>query len=181
MASNNRFQEMPKDAATANKLAAELKYGPPVGIREGVILLLRCVGVLVMAAIFLGLFKGCGRREVRLQDLAGHRGRMPGFPGSDFGPARHFDNCGQGSSHRGPAKHGCVNAQRFCWSGDSREMAQRLLGAIDIFSFWDMILLAIGYCAAAPKKLSTGKAFAWIFSVWLIYVLIKVGLTAAVS
>jgi hypothetical protein len=55
------------------------------------------------------------------------------------------------------------------------------LRAVDIFLFWEMILLAIGYSAAAPKKISFAKAFAWILSLWLVVVLITVGLTAAVS
>jgi len=44
-----------------------------------------------------------------------------------------------------------------------------------------MLLLAIGYAAAAPKQLTTGKAFAWIFVVWLAFVVVKVGLVAAFS
>jgi Yip1 domain len=53
------------------------------------------------------------------------------------------------------------------------------LRAVDLFLFWEMILLAIGYSAAAPKKISFGKAFAWILSLWFLVVLIIVGLTAA--
>jgi hypothetical protein len=56
-----------------------------------------------------------------------------------------------------------------------------LLTPVDLFSFWVMILMAIGYSAAAPKKLSSVKAFAWIFSLWVVYVLVRVGLTAAFS
>jgi hypothetical protein len=56
-----------------------------------------------------------------------------------------------------------------------------LLTPVDLFSFWVMILMAIGYSAAAPKKLSFVKAFSWIFSLWVVYVLVRVGLTAAFS
>ncbi len=56
------------------------------------------------------------------------------------------------------------------------------LGAIDIFSFWTMALLAVGYTAASPKKLSFWKAFGCVFAVWIVYVLIiKIGLVAIVS
>jgi hypothetical protein len=44
-----------------------------------------------------------------------------------------------------------------------------------------MILLAMGFAAAAPKKLSTGSAFAWIFGLWAIIVLCWAGIAAAVS
>lgn len=70
------------------------------------------------------------------------------------------------------------NAGAFL-SSDSPRWMVALLGAIDIFSFWFMALLAIGYSAAAPKRLKFGKAFAYIFAVWLVYVLFKVGATAA--
>jgi hypothetical protein len=55
------------------------------------------------------------------------------------------------------------------------------LRAVDIFIFWEMILLAIGYSAAAPKKISFAKAFAWILSLWFLVVLIIAGFTAALS
>jgi hypothetical protein len=42
-----------------------------------------------------------------------------------------------------------------------------------------MILLAIGFTTAAPKQLTTAKSFAWVFIMWLVYVVVKVGLTAA--
>ena len=52
---------------------------------------------------------------------------------------------------------------------------------IDFFTFWVMILLAMGYHAANPKKISTGSAFAGIAGLWLIWVIVLVGFTAAFS
>lgn len=54
-----------------------------------------------------------------------------------------------------------------------------LLGSLDVFSFWMMILMAFGYSATDPKKISFSKAFGTVLSVWLIYVLVKVGFVAA--
>jgi Yip1 domain len=56
-----------------------------------------------------------------------------------------------------------------------------LLTSFDIFTFWALILQGIGYSATNPKKISFGKAFASIFVVWALYVLVKVGLAAAFS
>jgi hypothetical protein len=53
-----------------------------------------------------------------------------------------------------------------------------LLGSLDLFVFWVMALLAVGF-AAASKKISFGKAFGVIFGVWLVSVLIKTGWAAA--
>lgn len=66
-------------------------------------------------------------------------------------------------------------------SDDSPKWLIAGLRAVDLFLFWEMILLAIGYSAAAPKKISFGKAFAWILSLWFLVVLIIVGFTAAFS
>jgi hypothetical protein len=66
-------------------------------------------------------------------------------------------------------------------SSESPRWLVALLGSLDVFSFWIMSLMAIGYSAAAPKKFSFGKAFLYIFAVWFVYVLVKVGATAAFS
>jgi hypothetical protein len=50
-----------------------------------------------------------------------------------------------------------------------------------MFSFWEIILLAIGYRAADPKKISFGMALGTVVSVWLIYVLLGVAWNAAFS
>ena len=57
----------------------------------------------------------------------------------------------------------------------------RPLRLVDVFLFWEMFLLAVGFAAAAPKKLSTGSAFAWIFGLWAIVALCWVGIAAAFS
>jgi hypothetical protein len=49
------------------------------------------------------------------------------------------------------------------------------LKSIDIFTFWTLILLAIGFAATNPKKLKGTKAFTIAFSVWAAYVVCRVG------
>jgi hypothetical protein len=66
-------------------------------------------------------------------------------------------------------------------SDDSPKWLVSLLGSLDLFSFWTMILMAFGYSAAEPKKISFGKAFGTVFGVWIVYVAIKVGWAAAFS
>lgn len=66
-------------------------------------------------------------------------------------------------------------------SADTARWLVALLTRIDFFTFWVMILLAMGYQAANPKKLSFGGAFAGIFGLWLVWVMVVVGLTAAFS
>ena len=41
--------------------------------------------------------------------------------------------------------------------------------------------MALGFHAAAPKKVSVLGAFAGIFGLWAVFVIVVVGITAAVS
>lgn len=49
--------------------------------------------------------------------------------------------------------------------------------SLDIFSIWILVLLAIGFGAANPRKLKGGKPFTIAFSVWAVYVVLHVGWT----
>jgi hypothetical protein len=66
-------------------------------------------------------------------------------------------------------------------SDDSPKWLSALLGSVDLFLFWEMILLAMGFSAVAPKKISVGSAFAWILGLWALGVMIRVGFAAAFS
>jgi hypothetical protein len=66
-------------------------------------------------------------------------------------------------------------------SDDAAKWLVSLLSSIDIFAIWTLALLAIGYSASNPKKLSFGKAFVLAMIPWIFFIAIKVGLTAAFS
>ena len=70
-----------------------------------------------------------------------------------------------------------VNAAAFLPMGSAAWM-KALGGAFDLFTFWSMALMAIGFSAAA-KRMSTGKAFGMILFPWALYVIITVGSAAA--
>jgi len=73
-----------------------------------------------------------------------------------------------------------TNAGAFL-SDDAPKWQESLLSSLDLFTFWSMILMGIGYNAANPKKISFGKALGTIVVVWAIYVVCKVGIAAAFS
>jgi hypothetical protein len=50
-----------------------------------------------------------------------------------------------------------------------------LCKSFDVFTFWILILIAIGFAAASPKKLKGSKAFTIAFSVWAVWVVCRVG------
>jgi len=58
---------------------------------------------------------------------------------------------------------------------DSAKWLVALLKSIDVFTFWTLILLAIGFAATNPKKLKGSKTFTIAFSVWAAYVVCRVG------
>lgn len=58
---------------------------------------------------------------------------------------------------------------------DSAKWLVALLKSFDIFVFWTLILLAIGFAAVNPRKLQGAKSFTIAFSVWAVYVLCRVG------
>lgn len=57
-----------------------------------------------------------------------------------------------------------------------------LASSFDVFSFWTMGLLAIGFAAAgASQKVSAKAALFLVVALWLVYLIVAVGLTAAVA
>ena len=50
-----------------------------------------------------------------------------------------------------------------------------LCKSFDVFTFWTLILLAIGFAAVNPKKLKGSKPYTIAFSVWAVFVVLRVG------
>jgi len=73
-----------------------------------------------------------------------------------------------------------ANAGAFL-SEDAPKWLETLLSSFDLFVIWGMILMGLGYSATNPKKISFGKAFGTVVGIWLLYVVVKVGFTAAFS
>jgi hypothetical protein len=59
---------------------------------------------------------------------------------------------------------------------DSAKWLLTLGKSIDIFTFWILILIAIGFATVNPKKLRGAKSFAIAFGVFFAYVVIRVGI-----
>src|SRR5438445_13780153 len=58
---------------------------------------------------------------------------------------------------------------------DSARWLVALSKSFDLFTFWTLILLAIGFAAVNSKKLKGAKSFTTAFSVWAVYVVCRVG------
>ena len=58
---------------------------------------------------------------------------------------------------------------------DSAKWLLALCKSIDVFTIWTLILIAIGFAAVNPRKLKGAKSFTVAFSVWAVYVVLRVG------
>jgi hypothetical protein len=176
VANSTRFQQLSADQQQ-RALEMQMKIVPKVVYVE--IPIIFFVGAVIIAAIFLGLFNGLNGTQISFKTSLGivaHswvQGLIAGLLALLI------------VSVKDPATLDlqnivASNGAAFI-SSDAPRWQISLLGSLDIFSIWFMILLAIGYSTAAPKKLSFGKALAWVVAVWLVYVIVKVGATAAFS
>lgn len=64
---------------------------------------------------------------------------------------------------------------------DSAKWLVALCKSFDIFTFWTLILIAIGFAATSPKKLKGSKPYVIAFGVWAAYVVCRVGWAFAFS
>jgi len=58
---------------------------------------------------------------------------------------------------------------------DSAKWLVALCKSFDVFTFWTLILIAIGFAVTNPKKLKGGKPYMIAFGVWAAYVVCRVG------
>ena len=64
---------------------------------------------------------------------------------------------------------------------DSAKWLVTLGKNIDLFAFWTLVLIAIGFAGANPKKLKGGKSFTIVLACFVIYIVIRVGIAFAFS
>jgi hypothetical protein len=60
-------------------------------------------------------------------------------------------------------------------SDDAAKWLVALCKSFDVFTFWTLILIAIGFAAVNPRKLKGAKSFTTAFTVWAVYVVLRVG------
>jgi Yip1 domain len=174
VANNARFQQL-SAAQQQQAMQTQLKIVPRFVYAEVAVVI--CLAAVIIAAILLGVFNGLMGAKLTFKTslaIVTHSW-MPGIVSGILAILI--------VSVKDPASIDiqnivASNVGAFL-SSDSPKWLVSLCGSLDVFSFWQMILLGIGFGAADPKQLSFGKAFGWIFGLWLVFVLAKVGLVAA--
>lgn len=176
LANNSQFQQLTAQQQQ-QRLAVALKYTPPFVYGE--LLVVVPIVLIVTSAVFLAVFNLVSGTQLKFKTcfaIVSHAW-VPGIISGILGIVVML--------LKDPATVDLqnivvANASAFI-SSDAARWKIMLLSSIDIFSFWEMFLMAVGFGVAAPRKLTTAKAFVSIFVVWLIYVALKVGATAAFS
>jgi hypothetical protein len=176
LASNSRFQQLTTQQQQ-QQLAATLKYTPR--IEYGAVAVALPVVIVIVAAVLLADFNLINGTQLKFKTSLSivTYALVPGMIVSLLSLLVLFL---KDPATVDPQNIVIANASAFI-SPDSARWKVMLLSSFDIFSFWEMFLMAIGFGVAAPRKLTTGKAFASIFVIWLIWVALKVGATAAFS
>jgi Yip1 domain len=154
-----------------------VKFAPIAGYVFGVIGPFGAA--VIVAAVFLGIFNLFAGTMLQFKTSLGivAYSWMPGFIGGLIGivviflkPPEAVDLNNLVASNLGALV-----------SGDSPKWLQALGTSLDIFTFWTMFLMALGFSAANPKKLPFGKALGFVLAAWAVFVAIKVGWAAAFS
>jgi len=60
-------------------------------------------------------------------------------------------------------------------ASDAPKWLASLGSSLDLFWFWVMALIAIGFAAANTKKIKMGSAFTIVIGLWVVWVMLKVG------
>lgn len=176
MTSNSRFQELPP-AQQENQIRLALKYAPIFGYVE--VIVAPVLAALAFAGIFWLIFNMMVGARIGYQTSLAvvSYGLVPSIVGGLIGILILF--------LKDPAtvdlQHLIASNVGAFLSSDSPKWLVALLSSVDLFLFWEMILMAIGFSATSPKKISVASAFAWIFGLWVIGVLIRIGFAAAFS
>jgi Yip1 domain len=174
MADNSRMQQMTPEERE-NVMEKQVKYAPIFGYFEGVVI--PPLAAVITAAVLLGIFNLTGSTQTTFKTSLA----IVAFAWSPWlihGLLSILILFLKDPATVDLQNLVASNVGAFLPEGSAKWLSA-LLGSVDIFAIWTLSLLAIGFSATNPKKLSVGKAFALAAAGWIVFVLIKVGLTAA--
>ena len=170
---NSNFQQLPQDQRE-QRLNQAAKTAPIFGYLFGVVG--TPVVILLVAGILLGAFNLLAGASLNFKTALGivSYAYMPGVLGGLLGILILF--------LKDPSTIDLENlvASNFAalLTSDVSKWLTALAKSFDVFAFWILFLLAIGFSAANPKKITMGKALGVVIGLWLVFVIVRVGLAA---
>lgn len=175
-ANNSRMQRMSTEDRE-RAMDAQVKFAPTFGYVEGVII--PPIAALVIAAVLMLVFNLSGATKVDFKTSLGIVS-YAWVPWLIHGVLSILVLFLKDPSTVDLQNIVASNPGPF-FSDEASKWLVSLASSLDIFAIWTLVLLAIGYGATNPKKLSFGKAFVLVLIPWILFIAIKVGLTAAFS
>jgi Yip1 domain len=178
-------QQFAKSPQTANLSAEEkeqrmstaVKIAPIIGYVQAVIAV--PIAALIIGAVLMGVFNLiAGARVTFAQALSiVSYSWVPGIIGGVIGLILLFIKAPETID----LEHLVASDVGAFLSGDSPKWLMSLCTSLNLFTFWEIVLMGIGFSAASPKKVSIGKGITIIVACWALYVLAKVGWVGAFS
>jgi hypothetical protein len=169
-AQNSRVQQLSAEQRE-QALETQTKIAPLIGYGIGTIGIV--LSAVILAAIGLAAFNLTAGAQLKFKTCMSivAYGWMPLFLGGLLGIAVIF--------LRPPDM---VDIQNLLASNpgallasDAPKWQQTLLGSLDIFSIWSLLLMAVGFSAANPRKITLGRAVFTLGALWILFVAVKVG------
>ena len=134
--------------------------GMPVGM-----LIVTGIGMLIVSAVFGSPIKFATAFSVACYaSLVTLLGSLMAIAMMFFGDPEHFNPQSPVPSNAG-----------FFLGPETSKPLMSLAGSFDIFTFWFMALLAIGFSEATHRKAKSLSLFWCFFGLWMVLVLIKMG------
>ena len=176
LAESPRTADMPADQK-AEALERGAKFAPIVAYVSTVVAV--PIAALLVAAVLMGVFNlVAGARVNFLQSLGiVTYAWTPGIIGAIIGLILLFVKAPDTINIENLVAD---NVGAFL-SGDSPHWLMTLGTSLNLFVFWNIALMGVGYSAASPKKVSIGKGIAIVAICWALFTLIKVGWVGAFS
>lgn len=176
VANNSQFQQL-TPAEQQARIARGLKLAPVIGYLGGTVG--NVIVVLIISAIFLFAFNivfGSGIKFKQSFGITTHA-FMPGILKGLIGLVVVWVRPPEGVNLQNLVMS---NVGAFLPAGEPLWL-QTLASSLDVFVFWIIALLAIGYAAASSsRKLKFGTALAVVVVIWLVFLLGWVGVLAAI-
>jgi hypothetical protein len=177
METNSRLQQLTPEQKEQS-LTVQMKFAP-VGAYAGAIIGVPIVDV-IMAAVLLGIAGGImsgGMRFKQVFAVVCYSG-MPAVVSSILTIVVVFLKNPDDFNMQNPL---AFNVGAFMDPNTGSKFVHSLASSIDLFSFWTILLMAIGLKAAAGKKLTFAGALVAVVAPWAVVVLAKAAMAGVFS
>jgi Yip1 domain len=159
------------------RMSTALKIAPVIAYVQAVIAV--PIAALIIGAVMMGVFNLIAGARVTFPQSLGivAHSWVPGIIGGVIGLILLFIKAPDTID----LEHLVAADVGSFLSSDAPKWLMSLGTSLNLFTFWTLVLMGIGFSAASPKKVSIGKGITIVVICWALYVLAKVGWVGAFS